>query len=499
MATGRLGVWELYSSIYQSVYQCTTDDVAVVNISLCNRAPSSTYIRVAITAAENNPTDDEFIEYDTKLLSSGVLERTGLIIPAGYYLTVRSTGGSTSAVLWGQEMGTESGDLQPVINDGAAPVWNTAADLGTVYEGLEMNPIQLDADDPDGASVDYSLTSGTLPGGMTLSESGVLSGLIQENDAYQASGVQYNVSISANDARRSTPRAFSIIRKWAPGSLIDEPLNPTDNISTIINQTGQTQGDIYITDSQGSVVATKLFTTNSTTGISTNADYTGTSNTGWVLLGSISDNTTHGQQTGGDGSWHMSWTDTNTFGTPLTLFQDQSYKNSLYFNWDYKDILIMQILDTSVAEDDYYNAATEVAFTSSEFLATRGNNLRDMFRGTNGPDIRTNGDSGRFQVPLTFLKGSAAASRARYRPNGRGELTESNEIDFGIRNNENYRYAMVNALGCRATGANTEHYSWVADIDTNYSEQNFPEPNWTGDWGIDVNTGRLTWLIWGTN
>lgn len=499
MSSGRLGTWEIYPAIYQSVYKCNTDDVTTLSISICNRSTNPTYIRLAITSAENSPTDAEFIEYDVKLNGHGVLERSGLIIPTGKYLTIRSLNGDTSVVIWGHEIGTDSGDPQPLQNNGSAPVWSTTADLGSVYEGLDMAPIQLEAEDPDGGSVSYSLTSGAIPGGMNISSSGLISGLIQENDAYDANGIQYNFSVTANDALLSTPRAFSIVRRWAPGSVAEEPIAFGDSISLAIQTSGQTSGDLFVEDALGNAIPTKLFVTNNLTGIAPQADYTTGSNTGWVLLGSISDDTTHGQQTGGDGSWHMSWTDTNTFGTVQTMFQNQSYKNELYHSWNYKDILIMQILETSVDNDQYFEAASEVAFTNNEWLASSGNNLRAFLRGNNGPDIRTNGGSGRTQIPLTFLKGSAADSEARYRSSSRSELNPTNELDWGRQNNENYRYSIINALGCRSDGANIEHHAWIGDVDTNYSERNFSEPNWDGSYGIDTPYGRLTWLIWGTN
>lgn len=502
MAVGRLGAWEIFPSIVQSVYKCTTDDATVINISICNRGEYPSYVRVAITAAENTATLDEYIEYDVRLEPKGVLERSGLVLPANHYVTVRATGEKTSVVLWGYELGDETGDPQPLQNNGAAPVWTTAADLGEIYEGFEMTPIQLEATDPDGADVAYEYKSGTLPTGMTVAESGRISGFIQEGDAYDQNGVPYTFTIDAKDSRLATPRVFSILRSWAPGSVPDSPLATDANISTAINTSNQTSGSIYILDSVGNTVETKLFTTNASTGIGTNADYTGSSNTGWVLLGSISSDVTHGNNAAGNGSWLGSWSDTNEFGTFQDLVNDTGYKNALYHNWNYKDILIMQCFAETVEDpDDLFSISTEVAYTNTEWLNDRGNDLRSFFRGLNGPDLRVNGDAGRVQIPVEFLKGSATTSRARYRPSAFGELSETNELDFGIRNNENYRYSIVNALGCRTTGLNTEHFSWIADVTTNYSDLNYSEPNNDGNWGINAPNGstRMSWFIFGTN
>lgn len=499
MAVGRLGAWEIFPSITQSVYKCTTDDATVINVSICNRGNFPSYVRVAITAAENSATLDEYIEYDIRLEPKGVLERTGLVLPANHYVTVRATGENTSVVLWGYELGEETGDPQPLQNNGTAPVWNTAADLGEVYEGFDMTPIQLDATDPDGASVTYEQTGGTLPTGMSIAQSGEISGFIQEGDAYNANGVPYTFTVEAKDSRLATPRVFSILRSWAPGTVPENPIATDANLSTAINNSNQTSGSIYISDAVGNVVETKLFTTNATTGIGGNADYAGSSNTGWALLGSISSGLTH-NSVAGTGSWLGSWTDTNSFGNFTNLVDDTGYKNTLYHDWNYKDILIMQCFEEAIDDpDDLFSVSTEVAYTNTEWLNDRGNDLRSFFRGLNGPDLRVNGDAGRTQIPVVFLKGSAATSRARYRSSAFNELSETNELDFGIRNNENYRFSMVNALGCSTTGANVEHFAWIADVTTNYSDLNYSEPNWSGVWGITAPSSRMSWFIFGTN
>ena len=41
---------------------------------------------------------------------------------------------------------------------------------------------------------------------------------------------------------------------------------------------------------------------------------------------------------------------------------------------------------------------------------------------------------------------------------------------------------MINALGCSSNGCNVEHHAWVGNTGNNYSNQNFPEPNWSGVW-----------------
>ena len=211
----------------------------------------------------------------------------------------------------------------------------------------------------------------------------------------------------------------------------------------------------------------------------------------YVLIGGISDDTTHGYATAGSGNWYQQWTSINTFGSYDTANQSGGYKSRLYDNYNYDDILVMQGFTNTSISSDYYANSTEVARTTNSFLTTRGRNLRSFLSGTNGPNIATSGSTGRVSISVSFLKGTSAASRARYKSNAASELTAGDVIDFGLANNEGYRMAMVNALGCSGS-INSEHYSWVADIGNNYSNKNFPEPNYDGTWGIST----VTWMYW---
>jgi len=52
------------------------------------------------------PDASEYVEYDTEVLSHGVLERTGLVMNAGQKLVVWSNAVNVSAVVMGIETGT---------------------------------------------------------------------------------------------------------------------------------------------------------------------------------------------------------------------------------------------------------------------------------------------------------------------------------------------------------------------------------------------------------
>jgi hypothetical protein len=74
---------------------------------------------------------------------------------------------------------------EDLININASPTWaTTAGSVGTVIEDVAMTSIQLSATDPEGGSVTYSVTSGALPSGVTMSSSGLISGTPNVNDSY---------------------------------------------------------------------------------------------------------------------------------------------------------------------------------------------------------------------------------------------------------------------------------------------------------------------------
>ena len=75
------------------------------------------------------------------------------------------------------------------VTSGATPVWQTAAALsGYAISGLSYSQ-QLSATDPDGGNVVYSLVSGILPGGLSISSSGLISGTPTDNPSNSSTQV----------------------------------------------------------------------------------------------------------------------------------------------------------------------------------------------------------------------------------------------------------------------------------------------------------------------
>ena len=108
-----------------------------------------------------------------------------------------------------QNQGLSSSSLLNAIDCGGVPTWiNTAGQIGgSIYDGNSSSTI-LVATDPEGGPVTYSLSSGSLPNGLSLnSNTGVISG----TTANLTSNTTYNFSINASDfVQNQTSRSFSM-------------------------------------------------------------------------------------------------------------------------------------------------------------------------------------------------------------------------------------------------------------------------------------------------
>lgn len=480
--SGVLGSFDLSSQINQAIYVNNDSSVSAVTLSVCNRGGVTSDISVAISASATTPTSREWIRFNVPLTPKNTLELNGLMINPGQYVVVKSSEENVNAVVYGVRGGDVIESLAITENLGTAPVWETGTTL--TFVAADSTPQQLST--VDTSSVTYALTSGTLPTGLSLSSTGLITGTAPTT-GYAPAGPdeETSVTITATDGNGlETPRTFNIVRTWKDGTSSGTAIPATTSVTAVTDYTSQTSGDIWVQDRSGNAVQTKLYKTG---GIA------------YVLIAGISDNTTHGQYTvpSGPGQWMGKWSSTETFGSYTTANQQGGYKNSLYHDYTYGDILVMQGFTNGSIASDYYTNSNEVAYTNNNWLLSPyGGNLKNFFSGQMGPDLRLYGNGGRTKIPVTFLKGSAATSRSRYK-NGstQGEMSATNVLDFGNQNGEGYRFAMCNALGCEATGGNIEHQSWVADIMNNYSGSNYPEPNWDANWGI-TGVSWLYWLFW---
>ena len=79
MPTGRLGVQAISAAQLTTVYTVPSGYYTVLNVSITNRNASAVKIRVAMSSAAT-PNIQEYLEYDTIIVPSGVFERTGLVL-----------------------------------------------------------------------------------------------------------------------------------------------------------------------------------------------------------------------------------------------------------------------------------------------------------------------------------------------------------------------------------------------------------------------------------
>lgn len=105
MATGRFGAYDLVANTAQSIAQGETDRFTACSVSLCNRSNVPIKVGIGITDTVNAIALIEYIDKDVELLPSTVIERTGIAIKQGQYITVIADGARVSATAWGIEAG----------------------------------------------------------------------------------------------------------------------------------------------------------------------------------------------------------------------------------------------------------------------------------------------------------------------------------------------------------------------------------------------------------
>jgi hypothetical protein len=101
-ATGVMGKVDLGAGAYNNMISTpAANRFQAVTANFTNRTASIINIRLAISTSPGGPAAGEYIEYDYPLPAGGVLERTGLLITNGYYISAYAASAGVSSVVWG--------------------------------------------------------------------------------------------------------------------------------------------------------------------------------------------------------------------------------------------------------------------------------------------------------------------------------------------------------------------------------------------------------------
>ena len=103
MANGVLGRVSLASTTLTTVYTVPVSTLAYVNINVANRTASNAAVRIALAQTAGSPSDAEYIEYDSFVAPNGILERTGLVLDAGWSVVAYSDKANVSVQAYGIE------------------------------------------------------------------------------------------------------------------------------------------------------------------------------------------------------------------------------------------------------------------------------------------------------------------------------------------------------------------------------------------------------------
>lgn len=177
---GFLGSYNLIDNLTQSVAQCTTDRYASVTLNLCNRSETETcYVDIAITTVQSvfNATS-RYIEFNSMIGPNNSLQRNGILISAGEFLTVVYRGQDPrclSANTWAVQSGADAG-VSPISLVVPVPPVIATTSLPDADQDIEYSQQIVATSTRE--IVSYSIVAGALPTGLSLnSTTGIISGI----------------------------------------------------------------------------------------------------------------------------------------------------------------------------------------------------------------------------------------------------------------------------------------------------------------------------------
>ncbi len=140
------------------------------------------------------------------------------------------------------------------LNQLAAPVWVTSAGQIASAEEQSFIEIQLEATDPQDREISYVLSLGTLPSGVTLSNSGLISGTLPD----VVSNTVSNFTVTAVNEDASTARAFSIQNLFVTPPVDPPVWNTNAGVIATADEATAVTVQLSATDPQGNAVTYSL-------------------------------------------------------------------------------------------------------------------------------------------------------------------------------------------------------------------------------------------------
>ncbi len=197
--------------------------------------------------------------------------------------------------------------------------------------------MQLEADPIETQSISYSLASGTLPAGLSLSSEGEITGSVSTSGYVSGKAAEnYSFQVRATDnGNASSTRTFSITRRWNDGSSLSLPGTSAEQIKNLTGTT--TNGLYYIRTPDMSSVQQVFCVMDGSMG-----------DGGWMSVMNILSNSTSGTP-GGAADWYNTsvWDSTTGYNAGSTL--TSNFKNNLYHEAKINQIgiLLHNLSDTS--------------------------------------------------------------------------------------------------------------------------------------------------------
>ena len=164
-----------------------------VSVSVSATATDESTITYALASGSTLPTGL------TLNSSNGIISGTlpDIATTTTYNFTINASDGSNSVV---------PRAFSILSNVNQPPVWNTASGSLGSFSELSSISIQLSATDPEAVTLSYSVLSGTLPSGVTLSSAGLISGTLPNI----TTSTTYSFTIRVSDGINNVDREFTI-------------------------------------------------------------------------------------------------------------------------------------------------------------------------------------------------------------------------------------------------------------------------------------------------